>query len=110
MLAEESFLRARFGAAFESWAERTPAIVPRPSSWVPPERAFSLHAVLKRECSGLLGLIWVMTILELTSDLVVTGHVTLDPLWIALLSPALLLCVAMRVLRRLRRARERAEG
>jgi protein-S-isoprenylcysteine O-methyltransferase Ste14 len=105
MLAEEGFLRARFGATFEEWAQRTPAIVPRLGAWIAPERQFSIHAVLKRESSGLLGLLWVMAILELAGELAVTGHVTLDPLWVALLSPAVALVLVMRVSRRVRRAR-----
>ena len=103
MLAEEGFLRARFGATFEEWAARTPAIVPRLSGWIAPDRPFSIHAVLKRESSGLLGLVWVMALLELAGELAVTGHVTLDPLWIVLVSPAVALVLVMRVSRRMRR-------
>ena len=105
MLAEEGYLRARFGATFEAWAARTPAIVPRFSNWVAPERSFSVYAVLKRESSGLLGLVWVMATLELAGEFSATGHVTLDPLWIALLSPAVALVLVMRVSRKMRRAR-----
>ena len=105
MLAEESYLRARFGATFEAWAARTPAILPRLASWAPPHQPFSVYAVLKRESSGLLGLVWVMALLELAGELAVTGHVTLDPLWIALVSPAVALVLVMRVSRRMRRAR-----
>ena len=36
MLAEEAFLRRRFGERYEEWAARTPAFIPRLSSWTSP--------------------------------------------------------------------------
>ena len=108
MLAEESYLRTRFGATFEAWAARTPAFLPRFSSFVPPERPFSLHNVLKREAPSLLAMILMMNVLALAIDFVVTGHLVLDPLWIALLIPAVALYLVMRISRQIRRSRERA--
>jgi hypothetical protein len=35
MLAEEAFLRDRFGEAFEKWAAQTPAFIPRFHGWKP---------------------------------------------------------------------------
>ena len=39
MLAEEEFLRARYGKAFDDWAARTPAFLPNFRHWVPPTHA-----------------------------------------------------------------------
>src|SRR5262249_3671558 len=35
--AEEEFLAERFGAEYTRWVERTPAFIPRPSLWRPPD-------------------------------------------------------------------------
>src|SRR5215213_5236414 len=63
MLAEEEFLRLKFGAEFERWAERTPAFVPAPRRWRRPELPFSLRAVLKAEYPGFLAMAIVFTAL-----------------------------------------------
>lgn len=58
MLAEEKFLQQRFGDAFEQWASRVPAIVPRRGrlrrAWRQPTVPFSWRTVLRREYSGVL--------------------------------------------------------
>ncbi len=37
---DDGMLRAQFGADFERWAVRVPALLPRPFGYVPPERPF----------------------------------------------------------------------
>ena len=54
--AEEAYLIEHYGAAYETWAARTPAVVPRLSGYVAPERAFDWRRVVKREKSGLANL------------------------------------------------------
>jgi protein-S-isoprenylcysteine O-methyltransferase Ste14 len=63
-LAEEEFLRRRFGAAYEEWARRTPAFVPDLRGWTPPTLPFSGRTVLRREYSGLLGVVASLAIAE----------------------------------------------
>jgi protein-S-isoprenylcysteine O-methyltransferase Ste14 len=69
MLAEEAYLRERFGSAFESWAARVPAIVPNPRLWHAPPLAFSWRTVIRREYHGVVAVLatfaalrWVRTI------------------------------------------------
>ncbi len=81
MFAEEEFLRRKFGESYERWASATPAFIPDPRRWVPPAVAFSLRNVLKREYSGLFGLIATMTVLELIAEYEASGRVWLDPMW-----------------------------
>jgi protein-S-isoprenylcysteine O-methyltransferase Ste14 len=57
MLAEETFLSRKFGAAYDEWAARTPAFIPRLSGWREPALPFCWRTVLRREYSGLLGVI-----------------------------------------------------
>jgi len=57
MLAEEAFLRKKFGEKFERWARATPAFFPRVHQWRPAELPFSWRNVLGREYSGLMVII-----------------------------------------------------
>lgn len=52
MIAEEGFLRSKFGDAFSEWAASTPAFIPRITQWQPPSLPFCLKTVLKREYTG----------------------------------------------------------
>lgn len=79
--AEEEFLRRQFGDAFRAWARRTPAFIPSPRSWVPPALPFSLRTVLKREHSGLFGLVSAITVFELVEARIVTGRFQVDGFW-----------------------------
>jgi len=58
MMAEEAFLRNKFGAVFESWSGRVPAFLPALSGFRPPVTPFSPVSVLRREYSG-----WLATVI-----------------------------------------------
>ena len=85
MAAEEDFLRGKFGEAFEEWAARTPAFLPALGQWEPEDRSFSWKMVLRREHSGLFGLIATITVLAMAGDMVAAGTLTVDPFWAWLL-------------------------
>ena len=57
MMAEEAFLRGKFGAAYEEWSIRVPAFLPAFSSFKSPSETFSLKSVFRREYSG-----WLATV------------------------------------------------
>lgn len=52
MLAEEQFLRRKFGLVYEKWAENVPPFIPSLSRFKTSGESFSLRNVLKREYSG----------------------------------------------------------
>jgi protein-S-isoprenylcysteine O-methyltransferase Ste14 len=64
MLAEEDFLRERFGDAFERWATRTPAFVPDPRRYERASLPFSLRNVLRREYNGAFAVVVAMFLLD----------------------------------------------
>jgi protein-S-isoprenylcysteine O-methyltransferase Ste14 len=99
MFAEEEFLRRKFGALYTAWAAVTPAFVPRPARWRPPEVRFSLLTVLRREHSSLLALIASLTVLEVATDHAYTGRLVLDPVWGTALGVTLVLCLAVRTVK-----------
>lgn len=78
---EEQYLRERFGAAFDAWAARVPAIIPALSRYVPAGRPFEWRVVLRREFYALALILVMPLILDVAEDLHETGVFDLDPVW-----------------------------
>jgi protein-S-isoprenylcysteine O-methyltransferase Ste14 len=68
MLAEEAFLRGRFGDAFETWAAATPAFIPRRRGWKPSPVSFCWRTVLQREYNAFILIIGVFFVFDLVGD------------------------------------------
>lgn len=100
MFAEEEFLKRRFGKQYETWANKTPAFLPRFKNWKPAALSFSLRNVLKREYSGLFAIIASFTFLEIISDIFVEGKLEFDLIWIILFSVGLVTCLTLRTLKK----------
>jgi protein-S-isoprenylcysteine O-methyltransferase Ste14 len=100
MLAEEDFLRIKFGAEYERWADCTPAFIPSLGRWCPPELPFSLRAVLKAEYPGFLALAIVFTTLRAGLDLAQSHRLVLRPFWLGFLAAGVLVYVVLRTLRK----------
>ena len=75
---EEEFLQNNFGAQFDAWAAKTSAFFPRIGRWTSPELPFSVRTVLRREYSGLLGIVFAFFVLESVENYAVLKHVVLD--------------------------------
>lgn len=104
MLAEEVFLRARFGAAFERWAAATPAVLPRLGrlrrDWRSPTLPFSARTVLRREYSGVLAVALLFAAADVAGNAAAAGRAVLDPLGYAVLGAGLATYLALRTLKR----------
>lgn len=83
ILAEEKILREKFGDTFFEWANKTPLLFPRFKNWRKAALPFSLKTVLKREYSTFFAIIAVFTCLEIGGNLVYSGKLQLDPLWVS---------------------------
>jgi protein-S-isoprenylcysteine O-methyltransferase Ste14 len=68
MLAEEAFLREKFGDAFETWAAATPAFIPRWRNWKPSAVDFCWRTVLQREYNAFLLILGVFFMFDLIGD------------------------------------------
>jgi protein-S-isoprenylcysteine O-methyltransferase Ste14 len=79
MLAEEGFLRERFGPAFEAWAARVPALLPNLRLWQAPALQFSWRTVVRREYHGAVGILAAFAGFRILGALIVRGHLVLDP-------------------------------
>ena len=69
ILAEESFLAAKYGRAYEDWAARVPAFFPRFGGWHRPALPFCLRTVIKREHASIFGAFVMLWIIEVGTDL-----------------------------------------
>ncbi|MDF3821374.1 lipid A Kdo2 1-phosphate O-methyltransferase [Leptospira sp. 96542] len=65
IFAEEYFLRGKFGKDYLSWADKTPAFIPRLGGYIKPKLNFSYRNILKREYPSLFGIIVVFGIFDL---------------------------------------------
>ena len=101
MLAEEAYLRQKFGDDFVAWASSTPAFFPRFSYWIPSKFPFSLRTVLRREYSGMLGWVVSMVFVDIVGDLFEEGHLKLELGWMIALGVALTLFITLRTLKKL---------
>ena len=104
MFAEEEFLRGKFGERYETWAAATPAFVPRlgglRARWRPPALPFSLRNALKREYSGLFGMVACFTALDAVGETAALGRPSADPLWVGIFLVTLVAYLALRTLKR----------
>lgn len=105
MAAEEVFLHRMFGPAFDDWAARTPAFLPRLALWRAPALTFSLRTVLRREYNGLLAVAAAFFVYELLTDVLI-GHEALrewlaeDFIWPTALVLGTLIFIGLRTLKR----------
>lgn len=100
ILAEEQFLRERFGQAYLDWANATPAFLPRVRSWRPSDQGFSWRKVLRDEPQTTLVIILAMYCVELAGDYEIDGRLETDPVWNVLLAVALATFLTLRILRK----------
>jgi protein-S-isoprenylcysteine O-methyltransferase Ste14 len=82
MLAEEAFLRDRFGSSFLRWAEVTPAFIPSLERYRPAELPFSLRNVLRREYNGAFAVVASLFLLDAAGVWHAEGHLAAHPRWI----------------------------
>lgn len=100
MAAEERFLRARFGAQFEEWAQVTPAFVPKPRLWRHPDLPFSLRNVLRREYNNVFSVLLAMFLLDAASESAAQGRFALGPWWVVALAVGFVAWLVLRTLKR----------
>jgi protein-S-isoprenylcysteine O-methyltransferase Ste14 len=100
MLAEEAFLRIRFGKAFYEWVRQTPVFVPSWKHYTPPQLPFSLRNVLRREYNTLLQIVVVGFLLEFFGDWFDTRTISISASWSIFLLSGTLIWAILRTLKR----------
>lgn len=100
IMTEEDYLHGKFGVEYEQYASRTPAVFPKFSLWRSPQLPFSLKDVLRREYSGILGMIVSFVIVELATQWRVSGRPTIHPVWLAILVFGVVAYLTLRTMRK----------
>lgn len=102
IVAEEAFLRQRFGEHFQRWAAQTPALIPRWRRYRAAERPFRWGIVVRREYSTWYTALLSCAIVEALLQWRWTGAVGLPTVWWAVLGVATGVLIVRRVRRLLR--------
>lgn len=97
---EEVFLRERFGAAFDGWSARVPAVVPTFSSYVPADRAFQWKVAVRREFYALTIILTAPFVLHALGDLVTGATFAPAVVWTAVALVGAALFVVIRFLKK----------
>jgi protein-S-isoprenylcysteine O-methyltransferase Ste14 len=100
MFAEEAFLRKKFGDEYMTWANNTPAFIPRFRNYRKPDSAFSLKKVLRKEYNGFFAVIIGMFILEELGEIILNGKPELDLQWVIFLSLGIIVWATLRIIKK----------
>jgi protein-S-isoprenylcysteine O-methyltransferase Ste14 len=100
MLAEEAFLRERFGDTFETWAATTPAFFPRLRGWKRSPVSFCWRTVLQREYNAFFLIIAVFWLFDLIGDSIVEGRLHLDYVWFPVFIAGFIIFATLRSLKK----------
>lgn len=100
MYREEEFLRDKFGEAYDTWAEETPAFIPRVQNRQKPDMQFSLWKIIKREYIGLFEIIVCFTLLDHLQDYIKNGIFRFQLGWAIFFSVGLLFFIIVRIIKK----------
>lgn len=98
VVAEEEYLRSRFGLTFDEWTARTPALIPDLRLWRAPVLPFAFRVALRREYRSVPVVVASMALVDVTTRVAAGQELSVDPLWMWLLLSALVFHVTVRAL------------
>lgn len=99
MYAEERFLERKFGDAYMSWANATPAFIPMFGKYVKNVVPFSFKSVLRREYSGVLATVLGFVFINDLRIYFTNGEINWNTPWHIALLAALLFAFILRSLK-----------
>ena len=97
---EERFLAAKFGQEYETWAARVPTFFPAFSLWTPPALPFSFRNVLRREYSGLFGIVAAVAAVNFGHEAIGEGDLSGALPWCDVLLAGAIVYVVLRYLKK----------
>ena len=100
MLAEENFLRKKFGEDMETWANGTPGFFPNFSKWQSSKLKFSYVKVLRSEYSSFFALIFSFTLLDLFGNYMILNKIFVVPIWNFLFCFSIVIYFILRALKK----------
>jgi protein-S-isoprenylcysteine O-methyltransferase Ste14 len=100
MMAEEAFLREKFGERFEEWAAVTPAFIPKLHGWKPAALPFCWRTVLQREYNAFFLIVAVFFLLDLVGDSVAERQFKVDMNWFVVFLCGFVIFATLRFLKK----------
>jgi protein-S-isoprenylcysteine O-methyltransferase Ste14 len=100
MLAEEAYLREKFGEAFETWAAATPAFLPRLRGWKPSPIRFCWRTVAQREYNAFLLILGVFFVFDFIGDAFAERRLHLDYGWFSVFIVGFVIFAVLRTLKK----------
>ena len=100
MLAEEAFLRGKFGETFEKWSSQTPAFIPRLGGWKPSPVPFCWRTVAQREYNSFFQIIYVFFLFDLIGDSIADQNWHLDYVWFGVFLAGFVIFAVLRTLKK----------
>ena len=109
MFAEEQFLRRKFGEAYLSWAEGTPAFWPSLKNFKKPVVKFSWAKVIKKEKNGFLAIYVSFFAIQLMVQSIINKEFTLyTDIWFYMAASMLVIYYIIKFLRKFTKVLEEA--
>jgi protein-S-isoprenylcysteine O-methyltransferase Ste14 len=81
IMAEEDFLKKKFGSAYENFARLTPAFIPNFSLWKKTALTYSLKFMIRKESHGFVVMMLIFAALGLACDYVASGSFAFAHVW-----------------------------
>ena len=100
MLAEEAFLRQRFGETFEKWAAQTPAFIPKFRGWKSSSVRFCWRTVAQREYNAFFLIISVFFLFDLIGDSIAEKNWHVDWYWFGIFIGGFVIFAVLRTLKK----------
>jgi protein-S-isoprenylcysteine O-methyltransferase Ste14 len=100
MMAEEAFLRDRFGEVFEKWAAETPAFIPRFHLWKSSPVPFCWRTVGQREYNAFFLIISVFFLLDMIGDSLAERNWHIDYSWFGVFLTSFAIFATLRALKK----------
>jgi hypothetical protein len=100
MLAEEAYLRGKFGELFEEWAAATPAFIPSFRGWKPSPVPFCWRTVLQREYNAFFMIVSAFFLLDLVGDSITERRFKIDTGWFVVFVGGFVIFATLRTLKK----------
>jgi protein-S-isoprenylcysteine O-methyltransferase Ste14 len=100
MLAEEAFLRQRFGEDFEKWSSEIPAFIPRFPGWKLSPVPFCWRTVAQREYNAFFLSISVFFLFDFIGDSIAEKNLHLDYVWFGVFVAGFIIFAILRGLKK----------
>jgi protein-S-isoprenylcysteine O-methyltransferase Ste14 len=82
IMAEEDFLRKKFGLVYENFARITPAFIPNLSLWKKTALTYSLKFMIRKESHGFVTMMLIFSALGMACDYVAIGSFEYAHVWL----------------------------